>query len=307
MRQLHGILCLSLVVGMVLLSACDLTGAQSEPTQAQAEAIYTSAAITLQAQLTANAATQGPADTPTSPPPTDTSPPPPPADTPTPTLTETPAWTPTSSVPMISSSVATNCRLGPSTLYSPPVGVLAVGDRAEVHGRNDAGTWWYISNPSRPGEFCWVWGETTGVEGSTASLPVITPPALPPTPTGTATPGVIFTAAYDSAHDCGSVRTAIFKITNSGGADLHSMNIKIEDLNTSAVLYGPHSSDAPFMATNSECPEGGDRLPAGRTYYVGGTLGPGNSGHTARATIKLCTANALAGTCIEKIVEFTIP
>ena len=295
------------VLSLLALSACNFPGASSEPSQPAVEAIYTAAALTLQAQLTANVGTQQPAATPTSPLPSDTPQPPLPSQTPTSMFTETPTFTPTSAIPMISASVATNCRLGPSTLYAPPVGVLDVGVRAEVHGRNETSTWWYISNPGRPGQFCWVWGETTRIEGSTAGLPIITPPPLPPTPTSTSTPGVVFTAAYDSVHDCLAVRTAIFKITNSGGSDLHSMSLKIEDLNTSTVLFGPHTSDAPFMATNSECPEGGDRLPAGSTYYVGGTLGPGNAGHTARATIKLCTLNALGGTCVERIVEFTIP
>jgi len=307
MHRIHHIAYLSLVMGLVVLAACNLTGVQVEPTQPPPEAIYTFAALTLQAQLTANAVTQEETATPTSSIPSDTPPPPAPSDTPTPIFTLMPTLTPTTSVPMISASVATNCRLGPSILYSPPVGVLAVGVQAEVHGRNDAGTWWYISNPSRPGQFCWVWAETTRVEGATASLPVITPPPLPPTPTGTTTPGVVFSAAYDNTHDCGGVRTAIFKITNTGGSDLHSMSLKIDDLNTSTTLFGPQTSNAPFMATNSECPEGGDLLPAGGTYYVGGAIGPGNSGHTARATIKLCTANGLGGTCVERTVDFTIP
>jgi len=307
MPKVRFIASISLALGLLLLSACNVLGTQGEPTQLPPEAIYTSAALTLQAQLTANAATQEVAASPTSPLPSDTPPPPTPVDTPTPIFTATPTLTPTSIVPMISASVATNCRLGPSILYSPPVGVLNVGDQAEVHGRNDAGTWWYISNPSRPGQFCWVWGETTRVEGATVTLPVITPPPLPPTPTSTSTPGVVFSAAYDNSHDCGGVRTAIFKITNSGGSDLQSMSLKIEDLNTSTTLFGPHTSNAPFMATSSECPEGGDLLPAGRTYYVGGAIGPGNSGHTARATIKLCTANGLGGVCVERTVDFTIP
>jgi len=297
---------LLLLSGMLVFSACNLPGTSGGSSQLPPEAIYTSAAITLQAQLTANAAAQGAEETPTNPVPTDTLSPSPQPDTPTPTFTETPTLTPTSGTLMISASVATNCRLGPSILYAPPVGVLAVGVQAEVHGRNDAGTWWYISNPSRPGQFCWVWGETTQVDGPSTSLPIITPPALPPTPTRTSTPGVTFTAAYDNVRDCG-IRTAIFKLTNTGGEDLESMSLKIEDVNTSTVLFGPHTSDAPFMGTNSECPEGGDVFPIGKTYYVGGSIGPGNSGHTARATIKLCTDDGLKDTCVEKVVEFTIP
>jgi hypothetical protein len=203
--------------------------------------------------------------------------------------------------------VATNCRPGPGKVYEPVVGVLAVGQKATVHGRNSSGTWWYIENPGKPGTYCWVWGETTKVEGDTASLPVITPPPPPPTATATPTPGVGFSATFETVHDCGGTPTAIFKIVNNGGVLLHSMSLKIDDLSDSTTLFGPASSDAPFMGTAGECPPGGDTLNVGKTLYVGGAIGSGHSGHSARATIKLCTENGLGGTCVEKTVNFTIP
>lgn len=309
MRPLHHIARLSLMMGMVLLTACNFPGALTDTTQQQPEAIYTSAALTMSAELTASSSEEQPVETPTGPAVVEPSQQPAPLDTSTPTPTSTPAptLTPTPTIPLISASTNTNCRRGPSTLYAPPIGALAVGQQAEVHGRNDASTWWYISLPGRAGQFCWVWAETTDVEGNTTQLPVITPPPLPPTPTGTATPGVLFTAAYDNSHDCGSTRTAIFSVSNIGSVILHSMSLKIEDLTSSTTLYGPHTSDAPFMGTKNECPEGGDILPTGKTFYVGGAIGPGNTGHSARATIKLCTENGLSGTCEQVTVNFTIP
>ena len=81
---------------------------------------------------------------------------------------------------MISVSVETNCREGPSQDYSR-VGYLLPGQTSTVHGRNDANTWWYIENPKKPGQYCWLWGEYATVEGDLAGLVVVTPPP-PPAP-----------------------------------------------------------------------------------------------------------------------------
>jgi hypothetical protein len=287
----------------LLLSACNVGGGGGGTTQPPPEVYYTAAAQTIAAQMTQSAPTTA-AYTPTTAPPTATLSA---SSTPTLELTNTPISTPTPAVPMISASVSTNCRLGPDVLYSPPVGVLPVGKTVEVHGRNNAGTWWYIQNPSRSGQFCWVWGETTKVEGSTAGLPIITPPPPPPTLTFTPTPAFAYTAAFNTVHDCGGSPTAIFTIVNTGNLTLHSMSLKIEDVTANTVLFGPSTSDAPFMGAASECPPGGDTLKPGKTFYVGGTIGSGNSGHSAKATIHLCTENAQKGTCGDKTVEFTIP
>jgi hypothetical protein len=288
----------------LMLNACNFAGGgggSPTPTQPPPEVFFTAAAQTIAAgQMTQSVPTTAAV------PPTVTLTPLP-TSTPTLELTNTPAFTPTPTIPMISASVSTNCRLGPDVLYEPPVGVLPVGKQVEVHGRNDAGTWWYIQNPSRSGQFCWVWGETTKVEGSTAGLPIITPPPKPPTLTFTPTPSFAYTAAYNTVHDCGGSPTAIFTIQNTGNLTLHSMSLKIEDTTASTVLYGPTSSDAPFMGAASECPPGGDTLKPGKTFYIGGAIGSGHSGHTAKATIHLCTENGLKGTCGDKTVEFTIP
>ena len=82
---------------------------------------------------------------------------------------------------------------------------------------------------------------------------------------------------------------------------------EIDDLTAVAVLFGPTPSDAPFMSSNTECPGGADTLGAGATGYVGGSYAAGNSGHAARATIRLCTQNGQGGSCTDKTVDFTIP
>lgn len=308
MKSYRKITFVLLVFVMTLLSACSLPGSVGAPTQISVDAIYTAAAETLQAQLTQSAAEQPPTEIPPAQPPTDTPPPPEaiPTDTPTPEFTDTPAFTPTPTRPMIGASVNTNCRKGPSKLYDPPVGVLRIGDKVEVHGRNPDRSWWYIQNPGKEGQFCWVWADTTNVEGDSSALPVVEPPPLPPTPTYTPTPDIEFDPSFDNVHNCGGDPYAIFELDNTGGVAFESMRLVIVDLDDDDEIYDD-DSNAPFMGAGGECPPGGDTFPANKTFWVGGNIEDGGSGHKAEATITLCTQNNLKGTCVKEDVKFDIP
>jgi hypothetical protein len=286
-----------LILCLLVLSSCNLPGGAATPTQVPPDVYYTQAAETIDANLTVTAAAQ----------PTVTLTPQPPTEIPTLTPTITPVVTATSAFPLISADVGTNCRLGPSTIYDPPVGMLMPGQSSEVRGRNDTSTWWYIANPGKAGQFCWIWGETTKVTGDVSNLPVITPPPPPPTATPTATAGALYSVSFDNVHACNETPTGIFKVANTGTVNWHSVTLKIDDLTDNVVLFGPESNDAPFLGTNTECPYGGDLLKVGATAYIGGAVGENNSGHSARATIRLCTQNGPSGTCVDKIVDFTIP
>jgi hypothetical protein len=78
----------------------------------------------------------------------------------------------------ISVSLDTNCREGPAKDYQK-LGYLLPGQTAAVIGRNSNSTWWYIENPKKPGQFCWVWGEYATLQGDISTLPVTTPPPPP--------------------------------------------------------------------------------------------------------------------------------
>ena len=94
----------------------------------------------------------------------------------------------TPGIPMVSVSINTNCRTGPGISYDLR-GALLVGETEEIVAVSTAPNYWYIKNPDRPGEFCYLWGEYATVVGETQALPKFTP--LPsPTPTNTPTPSV---------------------------------------------------------------------------------------------------------------------
>lgn len=86
---------------------------------------------------------------------------------------------PTVGPPMISASMDTNCRTGPSTVYEA-ISYLIVGKTSEVVNKYLNGAWWVIKDPNNPNKRCWVQGATTNVTGNWQQLAEAT---LPPTPT----------------------------------------------------------------------------------------------------------------------------
>jgi hypothetical protein len=89
-----------------------------------------------------------------------------------------PTVEPTPGAPMISASIDTNCRKGPSTIYEV-ISYLLVGKTSEVVNKYQNGQWWVIKDPNDPGKRCWVWGQTTTVTGNWNQLLEAT---VPPTP-----------------------------------------------------------------------------------------------------------------------------
>jgi len=300
-----------LMLGVLLIASCNLPGmtVMDVPTQIPPDAIYTAAALTLQAQLTMNAPpTLAPTfEVPTNPPPMDTMTPTmtftPILFTDTPVATATLPFTPTSTFPLITANIDTNCRKGPAPEYER-VGYLLVGEVSEVLGKNSSGTWWYIKNPKNPSVLCWVWGKSTTVSGSTVELAIITPPPPPASPT----PGKAnFSAAYVGTKKCGGDRHAIFSVKVTGGSGFESMSIKTHDQDTSLLISGATASNAPFMTGSGKCPPGEDTLEPGTTAYVAGNIAGAPAGHNAKTSITLCTKDNLGGTCVAIIVKYKFP
>jgi len=65
-----------------------------------------------------------------------------------------------------------NCRFGPEVSYAI-VGFLVLGRQAEIIGRNEDSSWWYVRNPSDPSTSCWLSAEFVVTIGDVQSLPVV--------------------------------------------------------------------------------------------------------------------------------------
>jgi len=98
-------------------------------------------------------------------------------------------YTPTSSIPVVTVSVGTNCREGPGIIYNLLDGLM-VGEQAQIVKLAPAGVdYVVIQRPHGPGE-CWLWLQYATITGDTGQLPLA---IIPPTPTPTATATSTFT------------------------------------------------------------------------------------------------------------------
>jgi hypothetical protein len=157
--------------------------------------------------------TQPPSPTPTSAAgvPTDTPATQPPTLTVVPSLTPTATIVPTPSVPQVTPiSAGVYCRSGPDVSY-PPTSSIALGQSAQIAGRNDDSSWWYVHDPYSPGSFCWVSASVVTTAGNLAGIPVTAPPAAIVT-------SVTAKADVASPVYCGGPNTIMFsgKITTNG-------------------------------------------------------------------------------------------
>ena len=93
---------------------------------------------------------------------------------------ELPTITPTSTPSFFLASPKdqpVNCRFGPATSYAI-IGALNLGRQAEIIGRNEDSSWWYVRNPSDPSTSCWLSADFIETVGDVQSLPVVNPPEI---------------------------------------------------------------------------------------------------------------------------------
>jgi len=280
---------LSVAILMIVSLACSLPSVVSTPDQ---NFINTAIAQTIVSGLTqasimptiSNSVTPAPTFTPE-----------PPTLTPTQTLSPTPVFTFTPTVPQISVSVATNCRVGPGKVYDR-VGALLVGQVAEVVGRSASSNYWYIRNPNSPNEFCWLWGEYATLSGNFSALPIFTPP---PTPT----PVPDFDASYAGLDTCVGWWVDI-RLENTGGLSFRSMSLTLRDTVTDVVL----SVNPNGFTDLSGCLDSStrDNINPGDVRRVSSPAFAYNpTGHEIRATVTLCSNTGVSGMCVSKTIKFT--
>ncbi len=221
-------------------------------------------------------------------------------ETSTPTLIPTATRTSTPSQPMVSVSVATNCRVGPGKIYQL-VGGLPAGQWVRVYARDPGGNYWFIRNPDRTSQFCWIWGEYATVIGPTGQLPVYTPPPTP-TPTMTSTPAPAFDASFQGVEGCNNRWWADIKLKNTGSSTFRSLTLTVRDTVTSVMITVISDEFTDRTGCNSVVK---DTLPPGKALTVSSAaFGYLPSGHKINATITLCTNTGMNGFCVTRKFTF---
>lgn len=218
-----------------------------------------------------------------------------PTFTPSATLSPTPLYTATPLVPMISVSMNTNCRVGPGQVYDR-TGALMVGETAVVFGRDLTMKYWYIQNPGKDNEYCWVWGKYATVVGNLSALPFYTPP---PTPT----PPPSFEAAYGGLQECAGWWVDI-DLDNTSSVAFKSVAITVRDLSNDVdiSLYADRFTaiDDCIGSTTKDTLEPGQSLTVSTPAFA---YNP--DGHKLHATITLCSNPGQKGACITNAIKFS--
>lgn len=127
-----------------------------------------------------------------------------PVETETPQVDESPAEEPpTSSRPVATTRMNSNCREGPASGYKIEA-ILLEGQKAPIVGRS-ADKYWLVVSVEEESEECWIAANLVEVQGDIDTIAVVQPPPLPitdtptpsmtssPTPTETATPTLTHT------------------------------------------------------------------------------------------------------------------
>jgi hypothetical protein len=231
-----------------------------------------------------------------------------PTATPTVTETATPFYTFTPPIPLISVSVATNCRSGPGKVYDYR-GALLVGKTVEVFGRDPSGNYWFIRDPDGEGDFCWVWGKYATISGNVSNLPLHTPPPTPtasptPLPSFTPTPAPAFKLSLASMDSCSGSWWVDLRVKNTGAVAFKSYDITIKDKGSDTTLTdlsdGFRDVDGCLSSSVVEAIEPGD------TYLLSTPAFPHNlADHELRLVLTLCSGTGQKGICETVKLDFS--
>lgn len=229
-----------------------------------------------------------------------------PTATPTSQATETPPVTATKTEPPEPSATATpeapkaevvretNCRVGPAGNYDL-VATYQVGQELEVVAQDLGAGYWFVKNPQKPDEQCYLLGQNIKINGDTAALPKFTP-----LPSPTAAP--YFNVSFKKFDSCKGEDFALFIVENVGSVPFRSAYVKVTDQKVNKSVE--HALNAFDQFVGCVLAKNVAPLNAGETGYV--TSPKFNwavNRDKLRAVIMLCTEKDLKGTCVTQSID----
>jgi len=268
-----------LLIGGLILSACNLPGSEG------------TAEVLPPTESSTATATIAPTDMPTEAPPTET-----PTITPTETLTPEPSATLTPEPPMARVGRETNCRVGPAGNYDL-VATYQDGQVLEIVAKDLGAGYWFVRNPDKPEEQCYLLANNVTISGDTAALPKFTP-----RPSPTAAP--YFNVSFRKFETCKGEDFAIFIVENTGSVAFRSAYVRVTDSKVSQTVE--HVLNAFDLWTGCIIARNIAPLNGGETGYLHGPPFKWNvRGHKLQGVFQLCTDKDLKGTCVIRSIEFS--
>jgi len=221
-----------------------------------------------------------------------------PTETPRATATETlspkPSATSTLDVPKAEVVRETNCRTGPAGNYDL-VATYPVGQLLEVVAKDLGAGYWFVRNPEKPDEQCYLLAQNIRIRGDTSVLPKFTPLASP-----TSMP--YFKVEFKKFDTCKGKDFAIFVVENTGSVPFRSAYIKITDLKVNrSVEQAINAFDLHVGCTLAK--NIAPLNPSEMGYVERPPFDWNPRGHKLKATFMLCTEQNLKKTCVTQTID----
>jgi hypothetical protein len=271
MRKTFSQLFYLLTIGVFVLSSCNMPGNN------------------IAAEITASPVPFTATATQTEVPPSET-----PTMTATATLTPEPSVTFTPEIPKAEVKRQTNCRIGPAGNYDL-VATYEIGQKLEVVAKDLGNTYWFVRNPDKPEDQCYLLASNIAITGDTSALPKFTPQPSP-------TLAPYFDVKFKKFEPCNGENYAIFVVVNTGSAAFKSAYIKITNPKLSKSVeqaLGAFDLHVGCVLAKDIWP-----LDPGGTGYVNSpVITWPKVGNKLLVVIMLCTEKGLKGTCPVQNIE----
>lgn len=221
-----------------------------------------------------------------------------PSETPTTAATETllpeAGATNTVEAPKAKVNRETNCRVGPGGMYDL-VATYQAGQVLDIIATGLAQGYWFVQNPKKPEEQCYLMAQNVSISGDTSALPKFTPQPSP-------TPPPYFEAKFKKLDTCNGNRFANFSVENTGNIDFRSAYIRVTD--TKANQSVEQALNVFDLYVGCTLAKNISPLDPGETGYVPSPAFTWSIHEDKlKAVIMLCTEKDLKGICVTQSVD----
>lgn len=187
-----------------------------------------------------------------------------------------------------------NCRVGPGGLYDLVV-KYEVGQQLNVVAKDLGGGYWFVQNPEKMEEQCYLLAQNIKITGDTELLPKFTP-----LPSPTAAP--YFEATFRKFDICENRNYVVFDIENLGSFAFRSVYIRV--INQKSGESVEQAYNAFDLKTKCVLAKNIAPLDVGKSGYV---YSPqfkwAGHGEKLRVIIMACTEKNLKGSCVTQTVD----
>jgi hypothetical protein len=178
--------------------------------------------------------------------------------------------------------------VGPGGHYDL-VATYQTGQKLEVVAKDLGNGFWFVKNPEKPEEQCYLLAKNITITGDTSALPKFTPQPSP-----TLAPD--FKVTFKKFGDCQGEDYAIFDVVNIGSVTFRSSYIRVTQLKTNKSVE--QALNAFDLRVGCVLAKDIYPLDPGGSGYINSPVFKWSGTSDLQAVIMLCTEKGLKGFCV---------